>query len=56
VGELKIGWKPTVLRDPDGTLDLGSIELYRQGPDAIRVVTDWFELTAEVKQLLVILT
>jgi hypothetical protein len=56
VGELKIGSKPTVLRDPDGTLDLGSIELYRQGPDAIRVVTDWFELTAEVKQLLVILT
>lgn len=55
VGELKAGSKPTVLHDPDGTLDLGSIELYRLGPNAIRVVTEWFALTAEVKQLSVIL-
>jgi len=41
----------TVLRDPDGTLDLGSIELHRTSAGAILIVTEWFELTATVSSL-----
>jgi hypothetical protein len=41
------------MRDPDGKIDFGSIELYRRGPAAFRIVTEWFELTAEVKSLVV---
>lgn len=46
--ELKPGPKPTVLNDPDGTLDLGSIELRRCKSGAIWIITEWFELTARV--------
>lgn len=51
--QLMPGHKPSVLSDPDGTLDLGSIELHRTGSGAFRIVTEWFELTAEVKSLIV---
>jgi hypothetical protein len=37
--------KPTILTDPDGLLDLGSLELYQQGPNRLHVVTEWFEAT-----------
>ena len=34
---------PVLLKDPDGTLDLGSIEFSQQG-DVYLVATEWFEL------------
>jgi len=34
---------PVLLKDPDGTLDLGSIEFSQQG-DVYLVTTEWFEL------------
>jgi hypothetical protein len=43
----------SILSDPDGTLDLGSIELYRTASGAIVIMTEWFELTAEVTSLAV---
>jgi hypothetical protein len=49
--ELKAGIKPTVLLSPNGTLDLGSIELHRKPSGSILIVTEWFELTAEAKSL-----
>jgi hypothetical protein len=43
--------KPTITRDPDGTFDFGTIELYRRGPNRFRFVTQWFDATMEAKQL-----
>ena len=43
--------RATVLKDPDGSLDFGSIELYRQGPSSFRVVTEWFETTLVSEQV-----
>lgn len=40
-----------VLRDRDGALDLGSIELHRISTGAILLVTEWFELTATVTSI-----
>jgi hypothetical protein len=34
---------PVLVADPDGTLDLGSIEFTQQG-EVYRVTTDWFDL------------
>jgi hypothetical protein len=33
-----------MLTDADGTLELGSIELYRATPATFRVVTEWFDV------------
>jgi hypothetical protein len=44
---------PLVLKDPDGSLDFGSIELYCQGPNKYRVVTEWFETTFSTEQIVV---
>ena len=49
-----INWrpgKPSMTRDLDGSLDFGSIELYRYGPSGFRVVTEWFDATFEVANL-----
>lgn len=43
--------KPAVAKDPDGTFDFGSIELYRRGPGRFRFVTQWFDATLETEQL-----
>ncbi len=43
--------KPTITRDPDGTFDFGSIDLYRCGPSHFRFVTQWFEATIEAEHL-----
>ena len=43
--------KPTITRDPDGTFDFGSIELYRRGPSRFRFVTQWFDATIDAKKL-----
>ena len=42
---------PSIMTDPDGRLDLGSIELHRTPSGAIIIVTEWFELTAKVTSL-----
>jgi hypothetical protein len=34
---------PVLIKDPDGTFDLGSIEFSQQG-DVYLVATEWFEL------------
>lgn len=48
--DLKPTQRPDILSDPDGTLiDLGSIALHRTKSGALMIVTEWFELTAEVK-------
>lgn len=44
---------PTVLKDPDGSLDFGNIELYRKGPGRFHVVTEWFETTLATEQVTV---
>ena len=43
--------RPNVLVDPDGSLDFGSIELYRQPPTRFRVVTEWFAAIIESDQV-----
>ena len=43
--------KPTILTGPDGSLDFGSVELYRQGPSGLRIVTEWFETTLATEQV-----
>jgi hypothetical protein len=43
--------KPTITRDLDGSFDLGSIELYRNGPGRFRFVTEWFDATLKAEQL-----
>jgi hypothetical protein len=43
--------KPVVTRDPDGTFDFGSIELYRRGPSRFRFVTEWFDATMETDDM-----
>ena len=43
--------KPTILTDPDGSLDLGSLELYRRGPGRFHVKTEWFEITFAAEQV-----
>lgn len=43
--------KPAVTKDPDGTFDFGSIQLYRRGPGRFRFVTEWFDATFEAEQL-----
>ena len=43
--------KPKITRDPDGTFDFGSIELYRCGPSHFRFVTQWFDATLQVEYL-----
>lgn len=43
--------KPSVTRDPDGTLDFGSVELYRLAPDRFQIITDWFDATIEVAHI-----
>ena len=45
--------KPTITRDLDGTLDFGSVELYRSGPNRFRFVTEWFDATVETKRVTV---
>ena len=50
VVETKPG-SPMILTDPDGSLDFGSIELYRQGLSRFRVVTDWFEATLTTERV-----
>ena len=40
-----------IMSDPDGSLDLGGIELHRTRSGAIMIVTEWFVLTAEVTSL-----
>jgi hypothetical protein len=47
---------PTVLTDPDGSLDFGSVELYRQSTSGFRVVTEWFEATMAPEQVTLQLT
>ena len=42
---------PTVIEDPDGSLDFGSIELYRQGLNRLRVVTEWFDTALAMEQV-----
>lgn len=37
--------KPTIHTDPDGSLDLGYLELSRVGPDRFHVETAWFAIT-----------
>lgn len=49
--EIKPKRGASILRDPDGTLDLGSIELHRTKTGAILVVTEWFEPTMTVSSL-----
>ena len=44
--------RPTILTDPDGSLDFGSVELHRQSPSRIRVVTEWFEATLATEQVI----
>jgi hypothetical protein len=39
------GGKPAITQDIAGTLDLGSIELYRSGQNRFRFVTEWFDMT-----------
>ena len=43
--------KPAIQTDPDGSLDFGSIELYRQDGGRFRVVTEWFEATLATEQV-----
>lgn len=43
--------KPNVTRNPDGTLDFGSIELHRLAPRRFRVITEWFDATVEVSNV-----
>lgn len=45
--------KPTIMRDPDGSLDFGGIALYRSGPNRFRLVTEWFDATVETKRVTV---
>lgn len=45
--------KPNLLRDPDGSLDLGSIDLV-EGHGRYRIATEWFELTCTANALTVI--
>ena len=42
---------PTILTDPDGSLDFGNVELHRQGSRRFRVVTEWFEVTLATKRM-----
>ena len=46
-----VAWEPgaqRVMRDPDGSYDFGSAEIYRRGPSRFRFVTEWFEATVDV--------
>lgn len=45
--------KPAITRDLDGTLDFGSVELYRSGPNRFRFVTEWFDAIFETRRLAV---
>jgi hypothetical protein len=53
--EIRVG-RATVIADPDGSLDFGSIELYRQGASRFHVVTEWFEATLATEQATLQLT
>ena len=48
--------KPKILRDPDGTFDFGSVEIYCRRPDRLRVVTEWFETIFDTKRVTVALS
>ena len=43
--------KPTITQDLDGSFDLGSIELYRISPTSLRVVTEWFDASVEMRRI-----
>jgi hypothetical protein len=45
--------KPTITQDLDGTLDFGSIQLYRSGPRHFRVITEWFDAVVETARVCV---
>lgn len=49
--ETQPGSRPTILQDPDGSLDFGSVALHRQGASRFRVVTEWFETTLATEQV-----
>lgn len=54
---VKPAQRPGIMSDPDGRmLDLGSIELHRMTSGGIMIVTEWFEITAEVTTLTIQLT
>ena len=38
--DVKPTTKPTILADPDGSLDLGSLELYQRGSNSFHVETE----------------
>jgi len=48
--------RPTILTDPDGSLDFGSIELHQQDAGAFRVVTEWFRASFTTEKVSVHLT
>ncbi|MEP9388972.1 hypothetical protein [Mesorhizobium sp. KR9-304] len=48
--------KPNITQDLDGTLDFGSIELYRSSPSRFRIVTEWFDATVETERVLLALS
>lgn len=53
-----IEWHPGTPKlscDAEGTLDLGSLELYRQGADLFRFHTEWFNTTVDARQVSLLL-
>ena len=43
--------KPMLSRDAEGTLDLGSLQLYRRGPTVFRFLSEWFDATVDAPQV-----
>jgi hypothetical protein len=43
--------KPALTHDPDGTFDLGHVELHQCSSSRFRLVTEWFEAVVEVTDL-----
>jgi hypothetical protein len=52
--ELHTAEKPSITADPDGTLDLGRIEVFSEG-DHYRIVTEWFDLKLSAKRVSVMM-
>ena len=36
---------------PDGTFDVGGLELYQHGPGRFRIMTDWFDAIVETPRM-----
>lgn len=45
---------PTLIRDPDGSFDMGDLELFCQG-DTWTLITEWFEMQFQAQSVSILL-